>query len=278
MNNYITHAQPIDKKEKYNNVFLILYVLSIFLPARGMFLAIKPLMCLILWVFGSGSFGKIDAFVVSFFGVWLGCIILGQVVYVGEPRVDAILHEVVRIGSYFCIAIGLSKLKISRKKLTILCGLLLTINFAVQLLQFFKVEAVFDFLRKYYLQGEDFRHLNLAYGTTLSSFRSGSIFINPNVYSPIALMCLAVLLADLDINIRSNFKLTLASLVLIFVGGGSLLLTGSRTALVALILLIGFFFDKSCREKTVLSWIYSNAIDSSTRVANKRGGKNDTVF
>ncbi len=241
MNNYISQVQPIDKKEKYNNVFLTLYILSILLPASGAFLAIKPLMCLIMWAFCSGSFGKIDAFVFSFFGVWFGCVFLGQMVYVGEPHVDAVLHEFVRIGSYFCITIGLIKLKISRKTLTILCGLLLTINFAVQLLQFFKVEAVFDFLRKYYMQGEDFRHLNLAYGTTLASFRSGSIFINPNVYTPIALMCLAVLFANLDINIRSNSKLTVASLVFVFVGGGSLLLTGSRTALAALILLIGFF-------------------------------------
>ena len=177
------------KREKRVQVFIALYFLSVLLPTTGKLIFVRPILCLLMYLMDSSYLShrfsvRRDMF--FFFATWFLCVAFGQIVIVGKPHINSLIHEFQRIIMYFVIALPLGRIKLNRKELYIMSSALLIFNFTIQILELLNIQWVFDFIKTYYYTGEDMRHLNLALNQTLTTFRSGSIFINPNVYCPIA--------------------------------------------------------------------------------------------
>ena len=153
-----------------------------------------------------------------------------------------VAHEVMRL----CFAVGLIyvcyRLKVSFSCVFYVTMAILLINFAIQLGQYFEIQAVDDFIRNHYVlkaQGE-WSHLDLA-SEAGDDFRAGSIFVNPNVYMVIPLVSLGVFLQ------KDNTKRSVLSMALILAASASAFLTGSRTALIVSIVILLLYFAKYSR-------------------------------
>ena len=153
---------------------------------------------------------------------------------------DLVIHEIQRM--LFCafLLMTVAKLHISFRMIYIIAIIVLLPNFMIQLLQRANVNAVFTFLKKYYQSGvadDQWTHLDLAKEQG-GGFRSGSIFINPNVYMAIPLMALVVFLQ------QDKEKSSIWNYVLIGCAVFSAFLTGSRTALIVIAVMMVWYIVK----------------------------------
>ena len=153
---------------------------------------------------------------------------------------DLVIHEIQRM--LFCafLLMTVAKLHISFRMIYIIAIIVLLPNFMIQLLQRANVNAVFTFIKKYYQSGvadDQWTHLDLAKEQG-GGFRSGSIFINPNVYMAIPLMALVVFLQ------QDKEKSSIWNYVLIGCAVFSAFLTGSRTALIVIAVMMVWYIVK----------------------------------
>lgn len=138
-----------------------------------------------------------------------------------------LMHELKRNGFLCGLIILSSNLKVDFKSIYRVCVFFILINTLIQVLEYMKVEAVFDFIETYYVtSGEESIHLELARYEGFLYFRAGSIFLNPNVYMVIPLVSMSVFLQHSILG-RSWFNK-----LMIVVTCLSIFLTGSRTAVV----------------------------------------------
>lgn len=145
-------------------------------------------------------------------------------------------HEFQRLLFYIVLISAVYEYRISFKFLYWMCIATLLLHTTIQTLQWFEVEGVNDFIRDVYAGGQDRTHLDLALGGRENSgFRSGSIYLNPNVYMVIPLSVLCVILQANQLKAsRLNYAFILVALF-------SLLLTGSRTTLIVAVVLIAVY-------------------------------------
>lgn len=243
------------RRDKRLQGFIALYFLSVLLPTTGKLILVRPMLCLFMYLMDSLNLSyrlSVHRDMFFFFATWFLCVAFGQIVMVGEPHVSSLIHEFARIAMYFVIALPLGRIRLNRKELYIMSSILLTFNFIIQFLELIGVRWIFDFIKTYYHTGEDLRHLNLALNQTITSFRSGSIFINPNVYCPIALFCMAIQFFIIEKKILQRQPVTVLNYLILLIGSFSLLLTGSRTALLALGILMALFAAKVFHTKPLL--------------------------
>lgn len=157
-------------------------------------------------------------------------------------------HEYIRLIFCSCIILVASQLEIDMKHIYIATLLVFLPNFIIQILEYNKFEPIFTFIKNYYVvDSSEWSHLELA-RLTGSSFRSGSIFKNPNVYMVIPLISLCVFLYNDKIN---SSLINYVFILFVFV---SIFFTGSRTALVVgIVIFIIYLFKYSSRKKRLLS-------------------------
>lgn len=243
------------KEYKSNRFFLTIYFIMLLLPGRGIFYYIRPTFCFLYWILSTRRFGygyMLNRKFTVFFAIWFYCLVLGQLVIVGTTHSSALTHEFLRVGMYFVTMLPMQHLKLDKKWLVFLSSAFVIFNLVIQVCEFFKVEAVFTFIQSNYLVSNDLRHLNLARADSLVSFRSGSIFINPNVYTPLALMCIAVIIFALEENIENNKSGNTLLIAMLIASAFSLLLTGSRTGFLGLAVLVFIFSLKVLNKKPLL--------------------------
>ncbi len=242
--NSVTVADNLSESKKYNYIPVLIVALLTLVPLTSLGNILRLGVAGILFLFKDRTNSKISVRLTTVFlamvvGVVISCITVTLVE--GSANFAVTMHELQRFAFYILLILVVYDYKVPFQYIYWICIAILLFNFTIQILQYNDVEWVNDFIRQYYLVGKD-THLNLAttkYGS--ANFRSGSIYMNPNVYMVIPCSVLCVIL---QANIR---KPTILNYVFAVICIWSLLLTGSRTTFIVAvaILLIYFILDKS---------------------------------
>lgn len=225
--------------EKYNYFTVLIIALLTLVPLTTLGNLLRLGIAGVLLLFKDRSNSKLHKNMpLMFLAMVVGIFISFVTVTLVEGTADfsVTLHEMQRFAFYIMLIIVVYDYKVPFQYIYWICISILLFNFAIQLLQFNGAEWVNDFIRQYYLVGSD-THLELAttkYGT--ASFRSGSIYMNPNVYMVIPCSVLCVVL---QANIKKPSILNyLFAVVCIW----SLLLTGSRTTFIVAVAIVVIYF------------------------------------
>lgn len=153
---------------------------------------------------------------------------------------DLVIHEIQRMLFCALLLLTVAKLHISFKLIYVITIIVLLPNFVIQLLQRANVGAVFSFIQNNYqfdVGADEWTHLDLAREQG-GGFRSGSIFLNPNVYMAIPLMALVIFLH------QDKEKSSVWNYALIGCAVFSAFLTGSRTALIVIAVMMIWYIIK----------------------------------
>lgn len=142
-----------------------------------------------------------------------------------------------------------SRLKVSIEFLFYCCSVVLCIHFMVQVTQYLRMGIFDPYIVKYYLAGNaENIHYQLA-TQVYYQFRSGSIFINPNVYVCYPYLSMAVFL---EYRRQTN---SIWAVLMCVVAFASVVLTGSRMGLGSCVLILGWymFFGNKDRKRVASS-------------------------
>lgn len=223
-----------------DNLIIITIVLTTFLPSTMIFHAIR--MTLI-----GLCFLKKGRAVESIFAVWIFNIalaILAVILVEHSLLTSNIVHEFVRVLFYALIVEVCLNTQVELHILYKTAIIVLGIHFVIQMTQFMGLNIFDPFIINYYLAGDS---NNIHYIQTVSkdyAFRSGSIFINPNVYVCYPSLCTGVFLQ------YYKLKKSIFSLIMIIVAFISVILTGSRMGLITFATIIVLFSLKNIRFST----------------------------
>ncbi|MCM1139276.1 MAG: hypothetical protein NC453_11965 [Muribaculum sp.] len=236
----------MDSKDKLP---IIILLATTFLPGNGTFNIIKIVIVFILTIkYGSSrtnsltteSWRKIIV-------LWFWAIVIASasvLVFEQHFNTGVFGHEISRILYYGLVMYLCSRLQVSIKFLFYCCSIVLCIHFAVQVTQYLRMGIFDPYIVKYYLAGNiDNIHYQLA-TQDYYQFRSGSIFINPNVYVCYPYLSLAVFL-----EYRRFTHSTLPTLMCV-VAFASVVLTGSRMGLGSCFLIFGWYMFFGNKDKT----------------------------
>lgn len=178
--------------------------------------------------------------------------VLPVLLFEGTINFSIWMHEAIRLVFNIILIVVVSRYRIPFKWVLRSCLFLLIFNTTIQILQYRGYAQVSQWIRQYYLvEGASDIHLYLASG--VEGFRSGSIYMNPNVYMVIPLITLAVIL---QANVLKPRLINYFWVAVCFI---SLVLTGSRTTLVVagiVTILYFFIFDRT----GALKWIILGAL------------------
>ena len=227
-------------KSKYNYFGPIIVFVMTLLPMTTVFNLARLGMAMVLFmleIIKKPAISKKLIFLYIFMVISLFLPPLPVLLFEGNlANFDVWMHEVQRLLFYIVLITAVYEYRISFRFLYWMCIATLLIHTTIQTLQWFEVEGVYDFIRDVYAGGEDQVHLNLTLGGLENSeFRSGSIYLNPNVYMVIPLSVLCVILQ------ANQRKASLVNYVFMLVALFSLLLTGSRTTLIVAVVLIAIY-------------------------------------
>lgn len=251
-NKQVNSSALTDRSDsKHNYICVLIIALLTLLPLSTMGNLLRLGVAGVLFLFKDRTNSKLHSkmppmFLAMITGIFLSCITV--VLVEGSANFSVTMHELQRFAFYILLIMVVYDYKVSFKFIYWICVAILLFNFTIQILQFNGAEWVNDFIRQYYLVGSD-THLNLAttkYGT--ASFRSGSIYMNPNVYMVIPCSVLCVVLQS-NIKNPSLINYLFAGICI-----WSLLLTGSRTTFIVAvaIVLVYFILDKSIGK---IKWV-----------------------
>lgn len=226
-----------NKNTRKEDVSLLLLLATTFLPGNDKFniirIIIVTLLCFVCRSNQTKSYaGRIGKQIVC---LWIGSIFLAMcsvAIVEGGFNTSVILHEISRVFFYSLVIYACVHIRINIKKLFVYCAFILCLHFIIQLTQYLRLGTFNNFIETYYLLGNaENVHYQLA-TKEYYSFRSGSIFINPNVYVCYPYISLAVFL---EYYRRTNAVIPLFLIIIAFI---SILLTGSRMGLLSFIIIL----------------------------------------
>lgn len=180
--------------------------------------------------------------------LWFASIFLAAITVIlteGKVNFSTIEHELSRVLYYLCVIILCFNMTISLKHLFYACSIIILIHCLIQVTQYFSLGTFDQYIRQYYLNGdENNQHYLMSKQLYGEAFRSGSIFINPNVYVCYPYLSLGVYL--------QYYRRTKGYLPLIMVGVAfiSIVLTGSRMGLATFALIIIWFIWYSSKHRS----------------------------
>lgn len=251
MNDLITK----NSEYKNDNMGVLLVAFMMFLPMSSICNILRLGIAVLLFIMVSLRKGinNITKTMFIIFACMLMSLIfsrLAVLAFEGKANEALWIHELQRIGFYIILILVVYNYKVSFDFLFKICVVTLFFHVTIQTLQLMGVEAVFDFIETYYLEeGDSGIHLSLARSKNIASFRSGSIYMNPNVYMVVPLSILGVVLQ------RDKQKFSLFNMFLIMVTLYSLLLTGSRTSVIIAICMIVYYIIKR-EELHEFRWVF----------------------
>lgn len=154
----------------------------------------------------------------------------------GHISTGLVFHELIRMIYCALLLVTVTRIEVGYRTVYF-CALLAFIpNFIIQLLQYMKFQPIFTLIRRYYVtETEGFTHLELATYSG-AAFRSGSIFLNPNVYMAIPMVAMCIFLY------RDRVKPSLLNSIFIICTVVSGFLTGSRTSMVVMIIVLAVYY------------------------------------
>lgn len=156
----------------------------------------------------------------------------------GEINTALIVHEIMRMFYCSILILTVSKLEISFNTIYRITVLALVPNFAIQAMEYIHFPGIIGLIQRYYvMDASNLVHLELATYSGVN-FRSGSVFINPNVYMAIPMLAMCVFLYK-D-RIRPSFINTILIVVAVLSG----FLTGSRTSIIVMVTVATIYYLK----------------------------------
>ncbi len=237
--NSVTVADNLSEGKKYNYIPVLIVALLTLVPLTSLGNILRLGVAGILFLFKDRSCSKISVrlttvFLAMIVGVMISCVTVTLVE--GSSNFAVTMHELQRFVFYILLILVVYDYKVPFNYIYWICIAILLFNLTIQILQFNDVEWVYDFIKNNYVTTST-SHLDLAtteYGT--ESFRSGSIYLNPNVYMviPCTTLCVILQANTLKHNII-NYVWAVATLY-------SLLLTGSRTTFFVATALVVYYF------------------------------------
>lgn len=242
--------------EGYNSNWIILSIIlfTTFIPSHGKLTILKLIIIFALWL-NRLSYKLQDPRIISYrkkcqniIFLWFVSIFLAAIaVVIVETSLNysVIIHELSRIAYYLFLILLCFNISISLKILFYACSIIILIHCGIQYSQYRSLGIVDDFITQYYLSGdEENAHYLMARVIEGNSFRSGSIFLNPNVYVCYPYLSLAVFL--------QYYRTTKGFLPLIMIGVAfiSIILTGSRMGMGAFIFILGWYLWYSSKNRT----------------------------
>lgn len=227
-------------------VIAAVFVLLTFLPLKSIFNFIRIGVVAVIFLFKlSGSKQDKQLNKIAFCMV-ASPIVSGAIVFVielGSVNTGLIIHEIQRMIFCAMLIVTVRKLKLSFRVIYVLTAIILISNFIIQILQYFQVGWVYDFIHNNYVSDTDatFTHLDLSVTSKNAEIRCGGIFVNPNVYMAIPLYSMVVFLhRDMEKSGIVNYALMACALVSGFI-------TGSRTATISMAIILGIYIFKYAR-------------------------------
>lgn len=173
------------------------------------------------------------------------------VLFYEQFSIATFLREMIRM-IYCVLSINIMvRLKVSGRILYFCTLIALIPNLTIQLMEYFKIGNSVSFIQSYYLVDDvSMRHLEAAMYSG-SDFRSGSIFINPNIYMIIPLLSLCVFFY------KDRKKPSLLNYVFIVLAAISGLLTGSRTSLVVMVVIMACYYFKYAKGMSRVIFVFA---------------------
>lgn len=241
-------------KKETQPIALIILLATTFLPVTNSFNLLKTAIVFVLCLYNKGNQDSFSVWPIGkrIVTVWLICIVLASLSVVaveGSVNQGIIVHEFSRLIYYSLVIYLCSTIHVNLKFLFICCAFVLSIHSIIQITQYLRLGTFNHYIETYYLAGNSENiHYQLA-TKSYYTFRSGSIFINPNVYVCYPYLSMAVFLEYYN---RTKSWLPLVFTILAFV---SVVLTGSRMGLGSFIIIIGWYFvyGRTLNEDTVYS-------------------------
>ena len=236
-----------------DKIIFIAFTLLIYLPASTLGNLIRLAVLAAAFLFLPADNKNPDARSVFSVAVCMlfSPLLSGAIVYLIEPLFDFSLfaHEIMRMVFCSFLMITVSRLNVDFRTVYICAIIALVPNFIIQFLQFRGNALVYLFIQNNYVIGEkESVHLLLSMAEG-SDFRGGSIFINPNVYMVIPLICLCVFL-QMDQQRKSLFNN-----ILIVVAVVSCVFTGSRTATVVAMFIMAVYYLKYASGQSIVMFL-----------------------
>lgn len=152
----------------------------------------------------------------------------------GQIRLAFWLHEFIRILFYCMLIPVVYNYRVSVEFIFKVCVVVLVVNFGIQFMQWRGLGNINGWIYQYYAPKDViFTHLMLATYEG-SDFRAGSIFLNPNICMVIPCTVLGVLLQ------RNSDRFSIWNYGWIGIALFSVLLTGSRTAFILSMIIVGY--------------------------------------
>lgn len=227
-------------KSKYDYIGPIVVFAMTLLPMTTLFNLVRLALAVVLFVLGMLKKPTISKkLILMFIFMAISLIVPPVTVLLIEGNLanfGAWSHEFQRLLFYIVLIVAVYEYKVSFKFLYWMCIVTLLLHTTIQTMLWFEVEEVYDFIKDVYAGGQDNIHLELVLGGRENSdFRSGSIYLNPNVYMVIPLSVLCVILQ------ANQLKASLINYAFMLVALFSLLLTGSRTTLIVAVILIAVY-------------------------------------
>lgn len=244
--------------QKSDKIILLIILFTTFLPSYGKFGIIKIILIFVLWSFKTAQ-GIVDERIMSYRKKSRGIILLWFIsiflaafaVFIMEGAVNysRIVHELSRL-FYYIFLIDLSfKISISLKFLFYACSVIIIIHLGIQWAQSRSIAFVDDFIMNNYLGGDEIsvsHYLDAKYNSEVAGImaRTGSIFVNPNVYVCYPYLSLGVFLEYFRRN-KGNFPLFM--IIAAFV---SVIYTGSRMGMGSFLLILIWYLWYSKKFKS----------------------------
>lgn len=230
------------------HIRLILLLFTTFLPSTPKFNIIKILIVFALYL---SSFSEKSSTETAKSGkriivLWLLSIFIASAtVNAFESAINLVWieHEVLRVIYYGLVIMVCSKIEVDLPFLFYCCVIVLSLHFIVQLTQYFRLGTFDYYIENYYLLGNtDTIH----YQVTMQdwyTFRSGSIFINPNVY-----VCYPYLSLGVFLEYGRRYKSPIP-FIMIAVAFISIIFTGSRMGMGSFIFILLWFYFLRKRDQ-----------------------------
>ncbi len=231
--------------KKRNILYIALCTLAVFLFVSRFQMAITALLAMVLvWIMvqQNSTTLRLNALSMVYIVTVLLCVISACLVHF--PGFSAFgsagyaFKEIARCIIYFLITQILMRMTVNTRVYMWLWEILLAVTVLIAILQFTKTLDVNTMLKSFYGDSVQF---NSAERTQLSSFRCGSVFINPNVFA-----CFLVAVLGSYMVVTHEIKVLLFNSVFMYalciVG---IILSGSRTGFVLclVIILYGLFVE-----------------------------------
>ena len=157
----------------------------------------------------------------------------------GGINTGIMVHETMRMAFCAILLLTVSKMHVSFEAIYLATLVAFIPNFTIQVMEYLHIPGVINFIIQHYVTDPNTNlvHLELATYSGMD-FRSGSIFINPNVYMIIPMLSMCVFFY------KDRHRPSLINTVLIIATVVSGLLTGSRTSIIVMATIMAVYYFK----------------------------------